>query len=96
MTEKYRIIRRVTDWRKLIINVLSYCFVFILMNYFVLVYLFGGEPKNVILLYMQIGLLNAVIIGIIISILLIYPEDIIGNCTKVIKEEVRLEKVKRK
>ena len=96
MTEEYRIIRRVTDWRKLIYNVLFYCLVFILMNYFVIVYSFGGEPKNVILLYMQIGLLNAVIIGIIISILLICPEDIVGNCTKVIKEDVHLEKVKRK
>jgi len=91
MTEKCRIIRRVTDWRKLIFYVLFYCFIFVLMNYFVIVYLFGGEPKDVSLLFMQIGLLNAVIIGI----LLICPEDKIGNCTKIVEEEVYLEKVKK-
>ena len=89
---KYILRRRVTDWRGIISTVLFFCFALLFANCFVLAYLFGGEPKDVTLLFMQIGMLNAMIVAII----LICPDGERGSCTKIVEEEVYLEKVKQK
>lgn len=61
------------------------------MNVFVIIYLIGGEPKYISLLFVQISMLNAMIISLIFC-----SECEEGDYTKTVEEEVYLEKVKKK
>ena len=48
--------------RSIIFTVLFYCFLIVLMNYFVIKYLISGELKDVKLLFVQIFILNVIVI----------------------------------
>ena len=88
---KYILRRQVTDWREIIFTVVFFCLALLFANCFVLAYLIGGEPKDVTLLFIQIGMLNAMIIAMILTC------DGEGEgYTKIVEEEVYLERAKQK